>query len=92
MTIEERKEKLKKFIEDNELLFIDGRRNNDCVIVSGFALSIGVRDTIEIERVINEIGTGYDYEEELARVFDYAEANNYGKWWESEDAKKLYKF
>jgi len=92
MTTEERKEKLKKFIEDNELLFIDGRRNNDCVIVSGFALFIGITNAKEIEDVIDEIGTGYDYENELDRVFDYAQFANYGKWWNSEDAKKLYKF
>jgi len=84
---------LTTFIELNNLYFQEGSRNADSVIISGYALFIGVRSSYEISAVIDEIGDAdHGYEVELHRVFDYAEANDYGSWWGSTEAHDTYTF
>lgn len=88
-------EKLKQFIKDNNLEFTEGRRNFDSVVLSGYALYLDanseqLKNAIEI--VLGEEIWDDNLEDELDRVFDYAKSNNYGKWWEKEEAKKMYKF
>lgn len=85
--------KLKKFIKLNGLTFKEGVRNKDCVIISGYALYIGasyadVCGSIPLKARTGELGI------EIERIFKYAEANNYGAWWEVNEklARTMYKF
>lgn len=87
MIREEKVEVLKKFIKDNNLLFVEGVRNKNITILSGFACHIKALPE-EMKKVINNP----ELDEEIVRVYDYAFYNSYEKWWEGEDAKKEYKF
>lgn len=84
---------IEKFVIDNKLdLTTDGSAlNSTCCIISGYALHIGIT---EINILINIFVdyTSNDFDEELTRVFLFAKKNNYGKWWESEEAIKQYIF
>jgi len=92
------KEQLKQFITDNNLKFTEGRRNTDSVILSGYALHIGVDEFVHILYAVEEAlgediwGSTDELENELTRVFEYADCHNYGNWWKLEEAKKKYKF
>lgn len=87
-------EKLEKFIKENNLTFAEGSRNTDAVVISGYALHLGINDVNVIENVIEKtVSTrGWEYDKELKRVFEYAKDNNYGQWWTPESAKTMYKF
>ena len=87
-------ELLEQFIKDNNLTFAEGNRNTDAVVISGYALHIGVVDVTVIENVIEKTveTRGWEYAKELKRVFEYAKDNNYGHWWTIEGAKTMYKF
>lgn len=71
---------LKQFIKKNNLTFKEGQRNTNATVICGYALYIHK----EIEDIINAIPqtvrTG-ELDVELYRVWDYAEANDYGNWW-----------
>ena len=83
---------LKRFIVNNDLQFTEGRRNSDCTVISGFALSLGETEITNIIQAIGETIVASECYDELERVFNYAEANGYGHWWGSKNAKKQYKF
>ncbi len=85
---------IEKFIKENNLTFEYGSRNTDSVVLSGYSLYLGVNDVDKVIEVIDKVlpDADEDYSPELERVFEYAGANNYGKWWNSEEAKKEYKF
>jgi hypothetical protein len=88
------KEKLIKFIKDNELNFNTSGSglNSACVIISGYALHLGAINTSEIVGAILQLFPEADFEDELNRVFDYASDNNYEKFWSLPKAKEMYKF
>jgi len=89
-------ENLEKFIKENRLDFSginNSNLNSDCCIISGYALHIGATE----ENVINAIWTvkkakNINFLQELEKVFKFAEKKNYGKWWSTPEAKKMYKF
>lgn len=88
-------EKVKQFIEDNSLSFEVGRRNTDSVILAGYCCYLGLdrSDVQEINDSIKEVCPEHDdFEGEFDRVFEYAYCNNYGQYWNTEEAKKSYKF
>lgn len=91
--------KLVDFIKDNGLTFMgtDSGLNSDCVLLSGFALYIGERDIDVLVAAVyaarsNPVKTVVGFEFELERVFKYAELNDYGLWWNGEDAEIMYVF
>jgi len=88
------KVQLENFIKNNNLTFTEGKRNTDSVILSGYALYIGMKNAHDLEKVIDLVckEAHYDYFSELRRVFQYANENAYDRWWESEVAKNTYKF
>ena len=49
------REKLEKFIKDNGIVFSIGKRNFDSVTISGYALSIGITECSQLEKIIDEI-------------------------------------
>ena len=79
--------RLEKFIKDNNLLFVEGVRNKNITILSGFACHIDSHPE-EMKKAINNP----ELDEEIERVYDYAFYNDYGRWWKGEAAKKEYKF
>ncbi len=83
-------EQLQKFIKDNKLEFVEGRRNSDLVILCGYALYINATSEDCYEAIFHNLLT-LELNSELDRVYDYAETNNYGKWWEKEANRKQYK-
>ncbi len=90
------KQDLINFIIENNLNFNGSGSglNGMCVVISGYALHLGVKDNGVIEEAINEVFPKAEgnYEKELERVFAYAEYNSYGKYWKTEDAKLMYTF
>jgi hypothetical protein len=87
------KEKLIKFIKDNELNFNTSGSglNSACVIISGYALFIKA-SLDDITEAVEELFPESDFCDELSRVFDYASDNNYEKFWSLPKAKEMYKF
>lgn len=84
-------EKLKTFIKDNNLSFKEGQRNTNATILCGYALFIGASIQDCKESIPTEMSTG-QLNAEIERVYNYADDNNYGKWWEKPEAAKMYKF
>lgn len=79
---------LKEFIAHNELLFTEGRRNSDIVMLCGYALHLGVT-----KEVIKESLKPYSTEDaevtvEFNKVYNYANYRNYGYWWKDAANKK----
>ena len=94
----ENNEKIVKFIADNKLDLTIGAGsglNSACVILAGYALHLGIDEVDTLNEYVEESlegPTSYDYDEEMNKVFEYAYNNNYGGWWTSAEAKKMYKF
>ena len=93
------KEKIKNFIEKNfkDVEFNSSTRselNGVITVLSGYALFIGAskNDIEEAVFSIEDSDLTYEFENELDRVFEFAKTYQYGKWWNSEEAKKEYKF
>ena len=87
------KNKLEEFIKNNNITFEKGRRNTDSVALSGYALSLGMNTVGDLEKLIDVLcpKADWEYSRELERVFKYASDNNYGNWWDSQEAKNSYK-
>lgn len=81
--------KLKKFIKDNNLVFKSGYRNTPSVVLTGYAQHIGA-SMIECINAVNT--TDSKTNNEIERIYEFAERNNYKEYWNSEEVKKLYKF
>lgn len=88
------KEKLISFIKNNQLNFntTGSGLNSACVIISGYSLSIENSDVTLIVDSILEVFPQFDKQDELEKVFNFAERNNYEKWWSYPEAKKMYQF
>lgn len=88
--------KIKKFIKDNELTFLRGRRGTETIIICGFALWLEDKPDMEviIWDIIKNIGDmgKDDSKEEFDRIFDYAYVNNYGNFWDTPEARENYTF
>lgn len=87
------KELIEKFITENNLDLSEtgSALNSTCCILSGYALHIGISRLAEFISFFVE-NSSHDFDEELARVFNYAKSKNYEKFWLSEEAKKQYIF
>lgn len=87
------REKINKFIIDNGLSFKEGSRNYDSTILSGYALSLGAKNTSIMRKCIDTTCVDSDdYYSELDRVFSYAKRRDYGKFWSTPEAKDKYIF
>lgn len=83
-------EKLKKFIKDNNLEFNSGSGGDvNILALCGYACYIGASE----HDCINAVGSeDISINTEITRVFDYASTHNYAKFWETDKAKKQWKF
>ena len=76
-------EDLKKFIKKNNILFTDGRRNQDMVTFVGYALfKKATKEQME-ETLKGEFKKSSRTKEEFERVYPFAKANKYGNWWKN---------
>lgn len=83
-------EKLKKFIKDNKLEFNSGSGGDvNILALCGYACYIGATSNVCIEVVNSSL---QDIDDEIKRVFEYASKNSYSRFWETEKAKKQWKF
>lgn len=94
------KEKIEKFIKDNNLNFdgaLGSELNSMCVVLAGYSLYLkcSLEDMVEITNEIYPEATGIlqgSQWEEFERVFKYAEQYSYGTWWYTYEAKSEYIF
>ena len=83
---------LKEFIEKNKISFEEGSRNSSVTTLIGYALYKGVSQDQLLEELEDEINEDGFIEDEIMRLWEYCKYRNYGNWWETEEAKSLYKF
>jgi len=91
--------KIEKFIIDNKLDFtsLGSDLNSNCTILAGYACYLEL-DWTDLQEAINSCekdikGTSWwNFDDELKRVFTYANDNMYGMYWKSDEAKKTYIF
>ena len=83
-------EKLKQFIKENNLEFNSGSGGDvNILALCGYACYIEA-DGYDCFEATNS--KDLELELEINRVYLYASKNNYAKWWNSETAKKQWKF
>ena len=98
-------ETVKKFIEDNKLTFEVGSRNSEATILCGFINYLNevendsedmeyfsIHNLLDLLNKISNIEVTTELEEEIEKVFKYAENNDYGKWWTKRKAHSQYIF
>ena len=85
------KEQLKKFIKDNGLTFKEGTRNGDSVVLSGYALHLGMTMIDVMQCIEATCPDATNYKEEFIPVFEFATKKEYGSWWAYEDNRKNFK-
>lgn len=88
------KDVIKNFIELNKITFKEGERNSNITVLCGFALYAGA----EVEDIIasfdkktlnSSMGEG-TMEDEIRRVYEYADLNSYGDWWKEDENRESY--
>jgi len=88
--------KISKFIKENNLDFsgTGSGLNSSCVIISGFALYLGIEDSQIVIDVMNnnDVPLDRDQANEFTRVFDFAYSNDYGHNWRSQYYQNMYKY
>ena len=89
--------KIKEFVEKNgiSLKGMGSGLNSSCTILSGYALYLGIKDFSELMNILIKVYPTIaieKYENELNRVFLFAQRNRYEKYWTTKKAKNLYKF
>jgi len=83
-------EQLKNFIKNNNLKFSEGS-GGDINILAICGYSVYKKASLEdCLKAVNTTNEGVIAE--ITRVYTYAKENNYGKWWETPQAKSSYKF
>lgn len=89
--------KIQQFIKDNGLEFTGtgSGLNSDCVILAGFADYYEVGSYSDLLTFIQEddlYELSCEASDELERVFRFAYGANYGDFWHTDEAKKMYIF
>jgi len=84
--------KIEKFIKDNKLDFSGSGSdlNGNCVILAGYACYLGLNHSEFIDLLPSTLLSAAYLE--LERLLEYAYNHDYGKWWNTPDAKKTYMF
>jgi len=90
------KEKLEKFIRENQLNFnsYGSSLNGAYTVLCGYADHVGASKKAVKEAV--QACTGVEQlpqesKKELDKVYKFTTTFNYGKWWTREEASRLYK-
>ena len=84
--------KIRNFINENNLSFEPGSRNSTCVTLIGYSQHLGLSKEDLEEELSNEIDNDDVIQDELDERWGYCERNNYKKYWTSDEAKTQYVF
>jgi hypothetical protein len=84
--------RLRKFIDENNLYFDEGSRNSTIVVLIGFSQHLGLSLTDVETELQSEIDDDYFIQEELDRLWQYCANRNYKNYWSTPEAKNKYKF
>jgi hypothetical protein len=84
--------RLRKFIDENNLYFDEGSRNSTIVVLIGFSQHLGLSLTDVETELQSEIDDDYFIQEELDRLWQYCANRNYKNYWTTPEAKNKYKF
>ena len=84
--------KIREFIEKNDLSFEPGNRNYTCVTLIGYSQHLGLSKKDLEEELSNEIDNDDVIQDELDERWGYCESNNYKKYWTTKQAKKDWSF
>ena len=84
--------RLRKFIDENNLYFDEGSRNSTIVVIIGFSQHLGLSLTDVETELQSEIDDDYFIQEELDRLWQYCANRNYKNYWSTPEAKNKYKF
>jgi len=84
--------KIRNFINENNLSFEPGYRNSTCVTLIGYSQHLGLSKEDLEEELSNEIDNDGVIQDELDERWGYCERNNYKKYWTSDVAKTQYVF
>jgi hypothetical protein len=84
--------RLRKFINENNLSFDEGSRNSTIVVLIGFSQHLGLSLTDVETELQSEIDDDYFIQEEIDRLWDYCKNRNYKNYWSTPEAKNKYKF
>lgn len=82
------KDKLQKFVEDNNLVFYAGSGGDSNILaLCGYAtfINASLQDCIYVAK-------SESCNNEIKRVYEYAKKNNYSKFWKTKAAKEQYVF
>lgn len=86
------KNKIRKFIQDNDLSFEPGSRNSTMVTLMGYAQHLGLsKEDLESE-LEKEISEDEVIQDEIDERWGYCESHNYKKYWTTKQAKKDWSF
>lgn len=86
------KNKIRKFIEDNSIEFIEGSRNFSITVLIGYVQYLDLsKDELE-EELSDEITEDCVIQDEIDRLWSYCTGNNYKKYWTTDDAKNQWVF
>lgn len=83
---------IKNFMKDNDLVLSRGSRNSTIVILVGYVQHIGWNRQQLLDALSDEISNDKFIGEEVNRLWEYCEDNNYKKFWKTEQAKAQYVF
>lgn len=84
------KEKLEKFIKDNDLTFVKGYRNSELVVICGYAQYIEMTGDDLADILKPYFKKDAELELEFNRVWDYTYTYSYSKWWLDEGNRSKY--
>ena len=91
------KDKLEKFIRENELNFNSSGSalNGAYTVLCGFADHVGaskkaVRDAVKATTGVETLPV--NSKKELDKIYKFTTTYNYGKWWQKPEAARIYKF
>jgi len=84
--------KIRNFINENNLSFEPGSRNSTCVTLIGYSQHLGLSKEDLEEELSNEIDNDDVIQDEINERWEYCSYNNYKKYWTTTQAKKDWSF
>jgi hypothetical protein len=84
--------RLRNFINENNLYFDEGSRNSTIVVLIGFSQHLDLSQSDLEDELALEIENDYFIQEEIDRLWQYCANRNYKNYWSTPEAKNKYKF
>jgi len=84
--------KIRQFIQDNDLSFEPGNRNFTMITLIGYSQFLELSKEDLEKELQEEIDEDSVIQEEIDRLWSYASSNNYAKYWKTTQAKKDWEF